>query len=96
VPPAELEALLMEHPAVADVAVIPKPDNEGGEIPKAFVMKKPTEEASEDEIMAWVAERVAPYKKVRELEFVEAIPKSLSGKILRRELVQQEREKAGE
>ncbi len=93
VPPAELEALLMEHPAVADVAVIPKGDKEGGEIPKAFVVLKQNEEATGDEIMAWVAERVAPYKKVRDLEFVDAIPKSLSGKILRRELVERERAK---
>ena len=93
VPPAELEALLMEHPAVADAAVIPKPDRKGGEIPKAFVVLKPNDEAPADEIMAWLAERVAPYKKVRELEFVDAIPKSLSGKILRRELVEQERAK---
>jgi acyl-CoA synthetase (AMP-forming)/AMP-acid ligase II len=91
VPPAELEALLMEHPAVADAAVIPKPDNEGGEIPKAFVVLKATEVATGEAIMAFVAERVAPYKKVRELEFVDSIPKSLSGKILRRELVDQER-----
>ena len=95
VPPAELEALLMEHASVADAAVIPKPDREGGEIPKAFVVLKTSEQASGDEIMAWVAERVAPYKKVRELEFVEQIPKSLSGKILRRELVDQERAKGG-
>ncbi|KKK51628.1 hypothetical protein LCGC14_3113050, partial [marine sediment metagenome] len=95
VPPAELEALLMEHPAVADVAVIPKADKQGGEIPKAFVVLKQNEEAPADEIMAWVEERVAPYKKVRDLEFVDAIPKSLSGKILRRELVERERAKGG-
>ena len=94
VPPAELEALLMEHPAIADVAVIPKPHEEGGEIPKAFVLLKAGEDASADEIMQFVAERVAPYKKVREVEFVDAIPKSLSGKILRRDLIQQERAKA--
>jgi len=95
VAPAELEALLMEHAAVADVAVIPKTDADGGEIPKAFVVLKATEQATADEIMEFVAERVAPYKKVRELEFVESIPKSLSGKILRRELVDQERAKGG-
>ncbi len=93
VPPAELEALLMEHPAVADAAVIPKPDTEGGEIPKAFVVLEPTEKATDEEIMQFIADRVAPYKKVRELEFVDTIPKSLSGKILRRELVDQERAK---
>ncbi len=75
------------------MAVIPKPDQAGGEIPKAFVVLKPTVEAVGDEIMEWVAERVAPYKKVRELEFVDTIPKSLSGKILRRELVERERAK---
>ncbi len=95
VPPAELEALLMEHPAVADVAVIPKPHEEGGEIPKAFVLLKAGEEASADEIMQFVAERVAPYKKVREVEFVDAIPKTLSGKILRKDLIEQERAKSG-
>ena len=94
VPPAELEALLMEHPAVADVAVIPKPDVDGGEIPKAFVVLRATEQATEEEIMQFVADRVAPYKKVRELEFVETIPKSLAGKILRRELVDRERAKS--
>lgn len=95
VPPAELEALLMEHPAVADVAVIPKPHPEGGEIPKAFVILRPGQEATADDIIQFVAERVAPYKKVREVEFVDAIPKSLSGKILRRDLIEQERAKAG-
>ncbi len=96
VPPAELEALLMEHPAVADVAVIPKPHTEGGEIPKAFVILKPGEEATADDIIQFVADRVAPYKKVREVDFVDAIPKSLSGKILRRELIDQERAKGGD
>jgi acyl-CoA synthetase (AMP-forming)/AMP-acid ligase II len=93
VPPAELEALLMEHPAVGDVAVIPKPSLESGEIPKAFIVLKASEKATEDEILEFVADRVAPYKKVREIEFVDTIPKSLSGKILRRELVDQERAK---
>jgi acyl-CoA synthetase (AMP-forming)/AMP-acid ligase II len=95
VPPAELEALLMEHPAVADAAVIPKPHTEGGEIPKAFIILKPDEKATADDIIEFVAERVAPYKKVREVEFVDAIPKSLSGKILRRDLIDQERAKGG-
>ncbi len=91
VAPAELEAVLHSHPAVADVAVIPSPDEEAGEVPKAFVVLKG--EATADELMAFVAERVAPYKKVRRVEFIEEIPKSLSGKILRRVLV--ERERAG-
>jgi acyl-coenzyme A synthetase/AMP-(fatty) acid ligase len=82
VPPAELEALLLAHPAVADAAVVPFPDAEAGEIPRAFVVLKGA--ATAEELMAFVAERVAPYKKVRRLEFVDAIPKSASGKILRR------------
>ncbi|MGH2652437.1 MAG: AMP-binding protein, partial [Actinomycetota bacterium] len=85
VPPAELEAVLVGHPAVADAAVIPSPDEEGGEVPKAFVVLKG--KATPDKLMAYVAERVAPYKRIRKLEVIEEIPKSLSGKILRRVLV---------
>ena len=69
---------------------------EAGEIPKAFVVLKEGEQASPEEIMAFVAEKVAPYKKLRELEFVESIPKTLSGKILRRDLIEQERAKSGD
>ncbi len=89
VAPAELEAVLLAHPAVADAAVIPSPDDEAGEVPKAFVVLKA--EATPEELMAFVAARVAPYKKVRRIEFVEQIPKSPSGKILRRVLVERER-----
>jgi 4-coumarate--CoA ligase len=84
VPPAELEALLVTHPAVADAAVIGVPDDEAGELPKAFVALKQGQETSEDEIKQFVAEKVATYKQIRLLEFVEEIPKSASGKILRR------------
>jgi acyl-CoA synthetase (AMP-forming)/AMP-acid ligase II len=89
VAPAEMEALLLTHPAVADAAVIPSPDEEAGEVPKAFLVLKA--ESTADEIMAWTAERVSPHKKIRRVEFVDEIPKSLSGKILRRVLVEQER-----
>ena len=78
-----------DHPAVADAAVIPSSDDDAGEVPKAFVVLK--SEATAEELMAFVAERVAPYKKVRRLEFVDQIPKSPSGKILRRVLVERER-----
>ena len=91
VPPAELEALLLTHPAVADAAVIPAEDDEAGEVPKAFVVLKG--EASAEALMDFVAEKVAAYKKIRLLEFIDKIPKSASGKILRRVLVQQERER---
>jgi acyl-CoA synthetase (AMP-forming)/AMP-acid ligase II len=89
VPPAELEAVLLSHPIVADVAVIPKRDEEAGEIPKAFVVCKGDIEP--EVLIAFVAERVAPHMRVREVEFVEEIPKSASGKILRRVLVERER-----
>jgi acyl-CoA synthetase (AMP-forming)/AMP-acid ligase II len=89
VAPAELEAVLLSHPAVADAAVVPSPDDEAGEVPKAFVVLKG--EATTQELMDFVAARVAPYKKVRRLEFVELIPKSSTGKILRRVLVERER-----
>ncbi|MEN3002089.1 MAG: 4-coumarate--CoA ligase family protein [Armatimonadota bacterium] len=91
VAPAELEAILLSHPAVADAAVIPSPDEEAGEVPKAFVVLKAP--ATAEELMDYVAQRVAPFKKIRRVEFVEQIPKSPSGKILRRVLVQQERER---
>ncbi|HEX6995951.1 MAG TPA: 4-coumarate--CoA ligase family protein [Gammaproteobacteria bacterium] len=84
VPPAELEAVLLSHPNVADAAVVPLADDECGEVPRAFVV--PSGEVSADELMRYVAERVAPYKKLRRLEFIDAIPKSASGKILRRVL----------
>jgi acyl-coenzyme A synthetase/AMP-(fatty) acid ligase len=89
VAPAELEAVLLTHPAVADAAVVPSPDDEAGEVPKAFVVLK--EGVSAEELMGFVAAQVAPYKKVRRLEFLDQIPKSSTGKILRRVLVERER-----
>jgi acyl-CoA synthetase (AMP-forming)/AMP-acid ligase II len=91
VAPAELEALIITHPEVADVAVIPVPDEEAGEIPKAYVVKGG--DVSEDDVMQFVADKVSSYKRIRAVEFVDEIPKSASGKILRRVLV--DKEKAG-
>ena len=91
VAPAELEAVLLQHPAVADCAVYPQPDPEAGEIPKAAVVLKRGASATADELMQFVAARVSPHKRVRALRIIDAIPKSASGKILRRVLVAQER-----
>jgi acyl-CoA synthetase (AMP-forming)/AMP-acid ligase II len=89
VAPAELEALLLTHPAIADAAVIGIPDEEAGEVPKAFVV--PNAPLTPRGVTAFVAEHVAPYKKVRAVELVDEIPKSPSGKILRRVLIERER-----
>jgi acyl-CoA synthetase (AMP-forming)/AMP-acid ligase II len=89
VAPAELEAVLLTHESIIDAAVIPCADEEAGEIPKAYVVTK--DDISADEIMDFVAEKVAPHKKIRALEFIDEIPKSPSGKILRRLLIERER-----
>ena len=81
----------MEHPGVADVAVIPKADEEAGEVPKAFVVRKGDADPSAADLMAFVAERVATFKRLDEVEFIDAIPKNASGKLLRRVLIEQER-----
>ncbi|MFG2542585.1 4-coumarate--CoA ligase family protein [Streptomyces sp. NPDC048594] len=87
VAPAELEALLLTHPGVADTAVVGAYNDDGNEIPHAYVVRQPTAPGlSEGEIMMYVAERVAPYKRVRRVTFIDAVPRAASGKILRREL----------
>jgi acyl-CoA synthetase (AMP-forming)/AMP-acid ligase II len=103
VPPAELEAVLLTHPQVADAAVVGVTNEDGEEIPKAFIVAQPGPEGTEadsgadngadagsdalaEDITAYVNERVEPYKKIRALEFIDEIPKSATGKILRREL----------
>ncbi len=84
VAPAELEALLHEHPAVADCAVVPQADEEAGEIPKAFVVVKKGMTVSATDLMRFVEGKVAGYKRIRAVEFIDEIPKNPSGKILRR------------
>ena len=89
--PAELEAVLLEHPAVADCGVTAQPDEEAGEVPRAYVVLRAGQHASPQELQAYVAERVAGYKQIRHVEMVDAIPRTPSGKILRRVL----KERAG-
>jgi acyl-CoA synthetase (AMP-forming)/AMP-acid ligase II len=87
VAPAELEALLVTHPLIADAAVVGTHDEHGNEVPHAHVVRHPTAAGlTEGEVLMHVAERVAPYKRVRRVTFVEEIPRAASGKILRREL----------
>ncbi|THA99551.1 4-coumarate--CoA ligase family protein [Streptomyces sp. LRa12] len=87
VAPAELEAHLLTHPGVADAAVVGAYDDDGNEVPHAFVVRQPAAPGlAESEIMMYVAERVAPYKRVRRVTFVDAVPRAASGKILRRQL----------
>ncbi|CAL9215674.1 unnamed protein product [Arabidopsis halleri] len=87
VAPAELEALLLAHPEIADAAVIPIPDMEAGQYPMAYIVRKAASNLSESEIMGFVAKQVSPYKRIRKVTFLVSIPKNPSGKILRRELI---------
>lgn len=98
VAPAELEACLLNHPAVADCAVIPVQDDRAGEVPKAFVVKSPSAKDHDhvlvSNIQQYVAKEKAHYKQLRGgVEFIDVIPKSPSGKILRRILRDQDRAK---
>lgn len=86
VAPAELEAVLVSHEGVADAAVIGVPDDEAGELPKAFVVRAPGSSVTADDLKDLIAGKLATYKRLEQVEFIDAIPKSASGKILRREL----------
>ncbi len=84
VAPAELEALLLTHPSVADAAVVGVPDDEAGEIPRAFVVIKPGHTLEPADITSFMEGHVATYKVIHDVVVIDAIPKSASGKILRR------------
>ncbi|MFJ9081638.1 4-coumarate--CoA ligase family protein [Streptomyces sp. NPDC102384] len=85
VAPADLEAVLLAHEGIADAAVVGVLDDDGNEVPKAFVVRADPALGA-DAVLAYVAERVAPYKKIRRVAFIDGVPRAASGKILRREL----------
>jgi long-chain acyl-CoA synthetase len=89
--PREIEDVLYEHPAVRLCAIVGRPAPAAGEVPKAFVVLKEGATASEEEIMRFVEERVAPYKRIHEVEFRKELPMSSAGKVLRRMLPEKEK-----
>ncbi|XP_060186870.1 4-coumarate--CoA ligase-like 9 isoform X2 [Lycium barbarum] len=86
VAPVELEQLLQSHPEIVDAAVIPYPDEEAGQLPMAFVVRRPQSALDKEHVIDFISKQVAPYKKIRRVAFVRSIPKNPSGKILRKEL----------
>jgi long-chain acyl-CoA synthetase len=91
--PAEIEAIIYQHPAVKECAVIGKSDTVAGEIPKAFVVLKEGCNATGEELIEFCEKKISPYKKIREVEFISEIPKTTVGKVLRKLLKEKEESK---
>ncbi|KAF3328660.1 4-coumarate--CoA ligase-like 5 [Carex littledalei] len=86
VPPAELEDLLQTHRDIIEAAVVPYPNEEAGQVPIAFIVRRPGRDLNENQIKKFISEKVAPYKRIHHVFFVDSIPKNHAGKILRRKL----------